>query len=129
MSEPQPLTLKPLRQALLALHKALLEAERRRYERLHGRVEGAGRLLQLLLHDPWFAWLRPLSALVVQIDELLEAEEPPEPRALAALRDQVRTLLTPDEGGEGFGEQYHDALQSSPDVVLAHREVSRILNA
>ena len=120
--------LRAVRQALLKLHKTLLDAERWRYERVEGRIEGSGRLLHLLLHDPWFAWLRPLSAMVVQIDELLDAKEPqPEAPAPRALLSEVKALLTPTEEGESFQRQYHAALQDVPDVVLAHGEVVKLL--
>lgn len=121
--------LRAVRHALLQLHKTLLEAERVRYERLEGRIEGSGRLLHLLLHDPWFAWLRPLSALVVQIDEVLDAKagEPAPPGAPRALLTEVKSLLTPTEEGESFQRQYHAALQDVPDVVLAHGEVVKLL--
>ena len=65
-----------MRRGLLRVHKALLDDARIRYEREQGRIEGSGALLQLVLNDPWFAWLHPLSGLVVQIDELLAADEP-----------------------------------------------------
>ena len=58
------------REALLALHKTLLDHVRIEYEREHGRVENAGALLQLVVGDPAFEWLRPLSQLIVAIDEL-----------------------------------------------------------
>jgi len=38
-----------LRPALLRLHKALLDAQRIRYERDNGRVESRGELLELVL--------------------------------------------------------------------------------
>src|SRR5436305_1703129 len=50
--------LNELRHRLLDLHKALLDAERLRYEREHGRMEGGAQMLQLLAFDPAFAWLR-----------------------------------------------------------------------
>jgi hypothetical protein len=119
--------LRAVRHALLELHKVLLEAERVRYERVQGGIRGPGEFLQLVLHDSWFAWLRPLSALVVQIDELFDAKEPATAAAIEALLEQGRTLLKPTEEGEEFGRQYHEALQAVPDVVLAHREVMRLL--
>lgn len=64
-----------VRRALLPLHKALLDYERVQYERVRGRVESSGALLQLVLDDQWFAYLRSISALMVQIDELLAAED------------------------------------------------------
>ena len=64
-----------LSRALLRLHKALLDSERVSYERVHGRIETNGAFFQLVLGDAWFAWLRPLSQLMVKIDELSEEEE------------------------------------------------------
>src|SRR6266498_336667 len=61
-----------MRSSLLSLHKALILAEQVTYERINGRVESTGQLLQLVLNDPWFTWLHPVSQLVVRIDELLE---------------------------------------------------------
>ena len=120
-------TLDNLFRALLRLHKALLDDERVAYERLHGRIPSNGAFLQLVLNDAWFAWLRPLSQLMVKLDEFSEEKELSTHEKFPALLSSVRTLLTPTEEGEGFGRQYHDALQRSPDVVLAHATVKALL--
>ena len=120
-------TLDNLFRALLRLHKALLDDERVAYERLHGRIPSNGAFLQLVLNDAWFAWLRPLSQLMVKLDEFSEEKELSTHEEVPALLSSVRTLLTPTEEGEGFGRQYHDALQRSPDVVLAHAAVRALL--
>jgi hypothetical protein len=104
---------------LLRVHKALLEDARIRYEREQGRIEGSGALLRLVLNDPWFAWLHPLSGLVVQIDELLAADTATVGEG-EALLNQARTLLKPEETGEGFQRRYHRAIQDVPDVLIAH---------
>jgi hypothetical protein len=112
---------------LLRLHKALLEAERASYERGRGSIGGSGEFLQLVLNDPWFAWLRPVSELIVRIDELLEpAQEATEAEATAAL-GRTAALFRPADGGGEFGRRYREALQQSPDAVLAHGELSRLL--
>ena len=113
--------------ALLRLHKALLDDERVSYERVHGRIPSNGAFLQLVLNDAWFAWLRPLSQLIAKLDELGEKGESPDGPDIATSIASIRTLLTPSEEGEGFGRQYHDALQRSPDVVLAHAAVRALL--
>ncbi len=64
-----------LRHALLRLHKALLDAQRIRYERDNGRVESRGELLDLVLQDASFEWLRVLSALIARLDELAEVDD------------------------------------------------------
>ena len=80
----------------------MLDVERVAYERAFGRIESNGTLLQLLINDPWFAWLRPLSALIVQIDEWLEADDAtPGSRELGeSLLTKVREILRPSEEGD-----------------------------
>lgn len=119
--------LKDLRHGLLRLHKTLLDSEQVTYERIHGRVESAGQLLQLVMGDPWFAWLRPLSHLVIRIDEMLDDGQQISHEDIARVMTEVRALLTPSEEGEGFERNYYEALQRTPDVVLAHAHVKKLL--
>jgi hypothetical protein len=120
--------MRELRLGLLRLHKALLDAEREAYERVHGQVSG-GELLQLVINHEQFAWLRPVSELIVRIDEMLDADEPAMDDDAEALLAGARTLLRPSEDGGGFGQKYFAAIQREPDVVLAHRGVTRLLSA
>lgn len=113
--------------SLLRLHKALLDDERVAYERVHGRIASNGTFLQLVLNDAWFAWLRPLSQSIARLDELSESDEEASRETIPVLLGSVQRLLVPMEEGEGFGRQYHDALQRSPDVVLAHAGVRALL--
>lgn len=115
------------RRGLLRLHAALLEEERIRYEREHGRVEGSGTLLLLVIHDPWFAWLRPVSELIVHIDELLDGDEPITPSLAETLLSRTRDLVQPDEAGTEFQQRYHRLLQS-PAVALAHAGARSLLS-
>ena len=137
MTEPTPpattplaptarLQLEEVRRGLLRVHKALLEDARIRYEREQGRIEGSGALLRLVLNDPWFAWLHPLSGLVVQIDELLASDEPTTTDG-EMLLNQARALLKPDANGEGFQRRYHRAIQDVPDVLIAHVAIGKHL--
>jgi hypothetical protein len=123
--------LEQARHALLHVHRALLEAERVRYERQHGRIDGSGALLQLALNDPWFYWLRPISALIVQIDDWLDADPPsPDAANLAEiLLAQVRDRLRPDVEGADFQQRYHRLLQEEPTVAVAHAEVRKLISA
>ncbi|MDB6111664.1 MAG: uncharacterized protein JWR69_3414 [Pedosphaera sp.] len=119
--------LQELRDPLLNLHKALVDAERVGYEKTFGAIQSPNQFLQLLTHDPWFAWLRPLSQLIVAMDEALAEKEPLTSAGVDALVNQTRRLLVPSESGEGFSRHYFDALQSDPGVVLAHGEVTKLL--
>jgi hypothetical protein len=115
-----------VRLRLLDLHRALLAVEREDYERLNGRVTGAA-FLQALTGDPAFAWLRPLTALIVTMDEMLEAAAELNEGDRVDGIAHVRALLSPDENGNAFQRRYADALQQSPHVLLAHGEVMRVL--
>ena len=120
--------LRDLRRALLHLHKALLDSERAAYEQVHGSAS-SGELLQLVLNHEQFAWLHSISELIVRIDELLDADEPVTTNDAGILLAQTRALLKPSETGNDFERRYYAALQREPAVVLAHREVTKILQS
>jgi len=82
-----------------------------------------------VLKDPWFDWLHRLSELIVQIDETLDthAETPATEDDAKALLERAKTLLSPAETGTEFQKNYFLALQQSPDVVLLHSEVMKVL--
>ena len=117
-----------IRNELLRLHKILLETERVRYERVNGRITDMFQLLNLTINDPAFAWLRPLSTLIVEIDEQLDDKEKPMTSAQAkAVRAEIRELLTPSQLGGDFQRNYHWALQESPDAVIGHSASIKLL--
>ncbi len=116
-----------LRLALLKLHKALIDSERVAYEKVVGKIQSPNHFLQLLTRDPWFAWLHPLSQLIVAMDEALDAEEPLTTAKVDALVQQSKLLLVASEDGQGFSGHYYEAMQRDPDVVLAHAEVMKFL--
>ena len=128
-SDPAQQRLTQLRNGLLSLHKILLDSERARYERDVARISSSGELLNLVLYDPWFAWLHELSELVVLIDETLDAKEPPNGIDAERLVAQARELVAPNENGAGFRKSYFEAMQNDPDVVLAHGQARKLLSS
>jgi hypothetical protein len=120
-------SLKDLRHGLLGLHKSLIVSEQLTYERIYGRVTSSGQLLQLVMNDPWFAWLHPLSHLVVRIDVVLEDQDDTTVEMAQELLSEAREMLRPSEEGDGFERSYYEALQRTPDVVLAHATVKKLL--
>jgi len=120
-----------LRHALLELHKTLLDAQRIRYERDNGRVESRGELLDLVLRDESFEWLRVLSALIAQLDELADADNADGGNKDAEMRvvlDKLRALVR-FEGNPGFTDPYREIIEAVPDALVAHVRLSRLLNA
>lgn len=127
ISESTKQKLTDIRHVLLRLHKSLLDFERVGYERVHGKIENSYEFLNLVMHNPWFAWLRHLSELIVQIDEALDAREPTSESTAAALIEESRLLLVPTEVGGEFQKKYFLSVQQSPEVVLAHAEFAKVL--
>jgi hypothetical protein len=119
--------LRELRLRLLDLHKALLEDTKAAYELDRGRIPTNATLLQLVINDPWFAWLRPLSEMVVRIDVMLLPDAAATEAEALTLLDQVERLLSPAEGLEPFAQRYSEALQRQPAVIMAHADVRRVL--
>lgn len=124
--------LNEFRSSLMPLHKGLLDFEKREYERTYGRQVTPGELVRLALTDPWFAWLRKISEMIVRIDQLLEDEAATADDAFGILQ-QARAMFRPRtdaEAGEPlseFQERYKSALQKNAGSVLAHVEMQRAL--
>jgi hypothetical protein len=117
-------------QRLLSLYSALIAAERVTYERIHGHVDSTDELTQLALSDPWFTWLSPLSDLLLRIDQLLDDDAfDLTPEIVAHLVAEVRALTRPSIQGDGFERAYYEALYRTPEVILAHFQVTRVLPA
>ena len=115
-----------LRHALLDLHKALLDAQRVRYERDHGRVETTGGVLDLALNHPAFEWLRVLSALIARLDELAEEDASGSGAEMRSVIDRLRSLVR-FEGNAGFTGPYREIVDAVPDALVAHVRLSRLL--
>lgn len=116
-----------LREALLQLHKTLLEMERREYQKVHGSVS-AGELFRLVVDDPQFAWLHNISEFVVRIDEALAAETEITPEDSRGAILLARRIFAPSEAGDDFQKKYFDAIQRDPAVVMEHAELVRLFH-
>jgi hypothetical protein len=136
-----------VRHAALHLHRVLIEALRLEYERSHGRVDNPSTLWQLVVYDPQFAWLKPLSQWLVELDDAPESESydgteltaseviAAAVRGLnhtnavrglehsAAVRGELESLLSDPE----WNEPYLQLLQAVPEVVLAHAKLQHEL--
>ena len=113
-----------MRRELLDLHRTLVDSERREYERSRGRLTDRA-FLEALIGAPELAWLGPLTSLIVRLEEVLEDRA-----GGTALEDcvaEIRKLLRPAPEGQGFQRKYAEAMQRSPEVVVAHGTAIRAL--
>ena len=108
--------LRDVSKALLPLHRALIDAAADDYAFGVAPVKPS-QLLQLLKEDAFFAWLKPLTSLIVDIDEMARIDF--EPSDIAAIAGRVSALF----GGkteEAFAAHYIPMLQRSVDVAAGH---------
>lgn len=116
MEHPLP----ALRNALLHLHKLLMNAERAAYEREGGVIRSPLEFLQLLTEHERFAWLRQLSQLVVMMDEAMEEKPPIGVERAEALVAEARHLLMGSDEPASFAQRYAALRLMQPAVKQAH---------
>ena len=92
-----------------------------------GSVSSKAHLLQLVINDPFFAWLHQISEMVVRIDQATASDATATEADARGIFDQVDKLLLPSESGDVFARKYYEALQRQPAVVLAHGAVKKVL--
>jgi hypothetical protein len=102
---------------LLPLHRALINAVRDDYTFAFDQEVTPNRLLQLIQEDPFFAWLKPVTSLIVDIDEMSRTDF--DTADFAAIVARVDHLFGAKVDGE-FAEKYVPILQRDVDVAIAH---------
>jgi hypothetical protein len=101
-----------------------LKAERRFHPELGGFP-----LLDKLMNDPEWQWLRPLSTLLADIDHALAQKEELTTHEHALAATHVRGLVfnAGEFIDEKFLEHYRPLLQLSPELASAHGELKALL--
>ena len=109
---------------VLRVHRALLTAERMRYESVHGPVANNSAFLQLVISDPWFDWLRPMTQLVLLIDERTMDRKQPIGRTEAqTLRARALVMVRPDAQGDAFQRLLAEAVRQTPPLGAFLRQL------
>ena len=112
--------------ALRELHRSLLGVVREEYEREVGPVGGPGHLLGLATEHPFFAWLHPMSELIVDLDTLLDQELLPQ-GTVAAVRLEVDRVSQASD--LPFWGKYAPLLQTAPEVVMSHARLRQAMKS
>ena len=116
-----------LSSALKTFHRALIKAEAGNDPTL----ESPYSKLFALIGDPRFAWMSPLSGLIVRIDEAVDEDEAREAGAISAFIDEASGLIAHGRGESDatFRLRHLMALQAEPDVGLATGQLRSALKA
>jgi hypothetical protein len=103
--------------AARTLHKALIDATQRDYEKLHGRITSPYTLFTLVANDPAFAWLQPMTRAIVELEDVAGRKEPaPAEVDVQEARARLDKLLKTE--GDPFSSRYLALVQISPDVAV-----------
>jgi hypothetical protein len=87
-------------------------------------VAGPGHLLKLLQEDAFFAWLKPLTALIVEIDAMTSRDFESADFDAVALRTEK---LFDHASDTEFSAKYVPALQRDVDVAIHHAGLRKAL--
>lgn len=117
-------TIEEVRLILLDLHKKLIDISRVDYEKKNSPIRSPHDFVRLLIGDPFFAFLHPLSKLITSLDELLEITWPMRELDATAVRAEIENTIgdyktTPQE----FRTRYLDMMQRESEVVLLHSKL------
>lgn len=118
-----------VRKIVLELHKALMDAQRIRYEKHHGRISNSSELLGLLLEHPQFAWLRELSVLIARLDEWQEGGEEASDEELAVIVSALRGLIEVNGKHVAFSTPYWEIVNDTPEALVPHVKLWRLIGA
>lgn len=118
--------LEKISKALKAVHRNLLENERVAAEIRLDRSLAPLEFFNLLTKDESFAWMKPLSALMAEIDEFIDETETVTERDVAALRERIDFILR--DPSSKVAERYLQYLQQDPEFIFAHSELRDALD-
>lgn len=128
-SDPAFASLRELRPLLLKAHKILMDAEKDRYEASYGAIANKGDYLRLVLSHEQFSWLRPISQLIVQMDEVLMSKQPQPLARGAEIFDQARHLLYDTEIGQAFQTRSQATARSNPEMAAMAQRLHELMQA
>ena len=117
-------TLREISRLLMPLHRSLIEAAKGDFAIAYENVDKPSHLLQLLNEHPFFAWLKPMTSLIVDIDEMSRTDF--DAAQYEEIVKRVQSLIGNGANGE-FTKQYIPILQRDVDVAISHAALRQAL--
>lgn len=102
--------LREISRSLLPLHRRLIESAKSDYAFGYDANATSAQLVELLQTDPFFAWLKPLTAVIVDIDEMTRTDF--EPADVDAIVTRIEGVLAE--------QRYIDMLQNDVEMASGH---------
>lgn len=110
---------------LRRLHRKLLENERLEAERdLDQRINPFG-FLQMLMNDPRFSWLRPLSTFMADLDAFIDESESIEKSDLIRVKGEISKIMIEPK----FSERYNHYRNHDSDFAILHANLTKAIES
>jgi hypothetical protein len=110
---------------LIVLHRHLIDAAKAEYAAAFGPVASPAEMLQLLTDDPYFAWLKPVTSLIVDIDGMTRTDF--ELADAYAIGQRLEHLFGPGADDANFSKHYIPLLQNEVDVTIGHAALRSVM--
>lgn len=120
---------------LLALHKKLMDLERKEYEIKNGPILNNNDYFNIVINHADFKWLRALSEIISIIDEEGEQEEINENRIKDLLNEILKMLTTEQVNASGtsevteFSQRYGQVIVQDYDLATMGDELKLAIKA
>lgn len=116
--------LKEIRNELLKLHKTLMDIEKENYEAEFGKITPT-QLLQMLFDNKRFVWLRTISILVTEYDELFADKKGMDQDLAISLLEKTKQLFDESDNFTEFKNKFKVNLDTESSVAIHY---DRLLN-
>jgi 23S rRNA G2445 N2-methylase RlmL len=112
--------LREMSRALIPLHRGLIEATKSDYSFAYSPIDTPAELLRLVQADPFFEWLKPVTTLIVDIDEIVRTDF--QNSDVKAIVERAERMFGGDAENK-FSSRYVPILQRDVDVAIFHADV------
>ena len=126
IDQAQRVKLNDVAQALRSTHSTLLEVVKKDYESKHGAINGPFAYFQLVTNDPIFQWLRPLSGMMANLDDLLDNKRDLKPVDAVQVQVDVEALFKTESSSE-FAKNFHARVTLEQEVKIRLGELEKVL--
>ncbi|MBX7172972.1 MAG: hypothetical protein K1X72_18525 [Pyrinomonadaceae bacterium] len=114
--------LKKIRNELLSLHKTLMDIEKENYEAEFGKVTPT-QLLQMLFENEKFIWLRTISILVTEFDEMFADKKGIDQELAKSLFEKTKQLFDESDNFAEFKNKFKVNLDTESAVEKHHEKL------
>lgn len=117
--------LEKISRSLKSVHKHLLENEKVAAEIRLDRKLNPLDFFSLITQDESYSWMKPLSALMAEIDEFIDENDVVNDADVESIRRRVDFILR--DPSSKVSSRYLQYLAQDPDFILAHAELRSAL--